>query len=314
MHYPLGRFPVTRSSNVGKLRDAVDGMTAYGHTVSPQSSRLASSLCGAVNGVQLQDLSLAYVAYSTPVTVFAPATERLVVVVIPLGPMEVEAAGTRRRMIESFILPTVGSTRMSPDPIAGALVGAVSVDVLTDLLARTFSNRLQFELDLSQPYPLLLSGESALRRNWLSQAQADVRPDSADMLDALTIGLANVNKYRLPHGSTRRQLPSYVLSAAQYIRVHFAEPINLTQLSHRIGISSRQLQLAFRAHLGMTPNEYLRELRLERARNLLTSSKPPAIADIAVAVGIPHLGRFAQYFAQRFGIRPSEYGHERHHL
>lgn len=313
MHHPLGRFPIAHSNDLGKLRDAVDGMTAYEHAVS-QSSRQTSSLAGVVNGVQLQGLSLAYVAYSTPVTVFAPATDRRVVVVIPLGPMEVEAAGTRRRMTESFILPSVGSARMLPDPFAGALVGAVSVDLLTDLLTTTFCDRLQFDLELMQPHPLPLNGERALRRSWLTQAQNDERLDSTDMLDALAVGLINVSKYRLHYGGTRHQLPSYVLSAAQYFRLHFAEPINLAQLSHRIGISSRQLQLAFRAHLGVTPKAYLRELRLEHAMNLLASTNPPAIADIAMAVGMPHLGRFAQYFTQRFGIRPSEYGHERRRM
>lgn len=307
MRYPLSHFPLAHSGELGKLRDAVDGMTDYGHAVS-QSSRRSSSLQGVVNGVRLQDISLAYVAYSTPVSVFAPPTGDLVVVVIPLGPMFVEAAGTRRRMTESFILPTVESITMLPDPTAGALVGAVSIDVLTELLATTFGHRLQFELDLTQAHPVLLTGELAVRRSWLTQAQDRQRPDATDMLDALAVGLIDVSKYGLADDAKEQQLPAYVLSTAQYLRTHFSEHISLTDVSSKIGISSRQLQLAFRVHLGMTPNEYLRALRLDQALKLLTSVNPPSIADIAVAVGIPHLGRFAQYFTQRYGVRPSDYG------
>lgn len=305
MRHPLSRFPVAHSGDVAKLRDAVDGMTDYGHAVT-RSSRQRSSIHGVVNGVQLDNVSLAYVAYSTPVSVFAPPTGNLLVVVVPLGPMYVEVAGTRHKMTQAFMLPSLESTTMIPDPSAGALVGAVSTKFVLESLETTFGSQLLFEIDLSRPRPIALSAENALRRNWLTQAHAEDGPNADDLLDSLTIGLGPATRYWKAENLTAQHLPSYVLAAVQYLRHNYTTHINLTELSRVVGISSRQLQLAFRAHVGTTANEYLRNIRLDKAYTLLESSKASRVADVAVEVGIPHLGRFAQYFTRRFGILPSE--------
>lgn len=305
MHSPLTPFPIVHTSDVSRLRDAVDKMTNYEHGVS-RSSLHPPLVRGIVNGLRLDDISLVYVAYSTPVSVLAPPTGGLVVVVIPLGPMGVEVAKNKWQMTKSFILPSPVSTIMTPDPNAGALVGAVAKDTILGLLATAFGDQMLFDIDLSQPHPITLHAELALRRSWLAQTDGEGRPDAIDLLDALTVGLVNTTQYVRYGDHHKQHLPSYVVSAVQYLKKHYSERINLADVSRRVGISDRQLQCAFRLHVGSTANDYLRKIRLEKAYNLLTSSKPPRVADVAVSVGIPHLGRFAEYFTLRFGVRPSD--------
>ncbi len=82
----------------------------------------------------------------------------------------------------------------------------------------------------------------------------------------------------------------------------------VTELAAAAGVSIRSLQVGFKQHIGMSPTEYLRDLRLQRVRDALQASSPDqsTIADLAYAWGFNHLGRFAQLYRKRFGELPSQ--------
>ena len=66
------------------------------------------------------------------------------------------------------------------------------------------------------------------------------------------------------------------------------------------------LQREFRK-TGHSPHAFLHGLRLDRARAALVAPTPETtVADVAHACGIAHLGRFSQYYRERFGECPSE--------
>jgi adenylate cyclase len=57
----------------------------------------------------------------------------------------------------------------------------------------------------------------------------------------------------------------------------------------------------------MTPLEWVRQARLDRARHALLESGPDAsVSEVAVASGFTQLGRFAAQYCSRFGELPSE--------
>jgi transcriptional regulator GlxA family with amidase domain len=69
------------------------------------------------------------------------------------------------------------------------------------------------------------------------------------------------------------------------------------------------LQYAFRKHIGMTPMAYARTVRLAQAHRELESADPSSgltVARVAAAWGFMNPGRFASYYAQQYGRRPSE--------
>jgi len=75
------------------------------------------------------------------------------------------------------------------------------------------------------------------------------------------------------------------------------------------GVSVRGLQQGFRDYLGITPLEYLREVRLARARDDLLAADPEAdvsVTEVAYRWGFGHLARFAGYYRHRYGELPSE--------
>ncbi len=305
---PLSGFPVVHSANHGALRDAVDGLTGYDHAVIRSTSAPRPG-AGLVNGLRLDRISLVFVAYANRVSVLAPPTRDQVLLVIPLGPMHVETAGHRSRMTTPFALSSAIETTMHPDPDAGALVASVQVSAIVEVLRESFGGHRTFELDLSQTRPIPLNASIGLRRTWTEFVW---RPDPAgveDLIDSLLIGLVPYINYLAHERAEWLQPPAYLMAAVRYLRRHHAEPISITSLSDAIGIGSRQLQIAFKAHIGCTAQEYLKGLRLEHAWALLGSASlahtERTIASVGAEVGIPHQGRFAQYFVERFGVLPS---------
>ncbi len=91
-----------------------------------------------------------------------------------------------------------------------------------------------------------------------------------------------------------------------WLAQHALSRVPLAELARRAGRSMRSLQRAC-AKLGYTPQTYLHSVRLDRAREmLLAPGEMLTVAEVAETVGYPHLGRFAGYYAERFGELPSD--------
>ena len=82
--------------------------------------------------------------------------------------------------------------------------------------------------------------------------------------------------------------------------------VRVAELARRAGVSPRTVERAF-LRTGCTPLEYLRGVRLERARRLLADPGPAmTVAEAARAAGFTHLGRFATEYRRHFGELPSQ--------
>ncbi|GAA5153729.1 AraC family transcriptional regulator [Amycolatopsis dongchuanensis] len=78
------------------------------------------------------------------------------------------------------------------------------------------------------------------------------------------------------------------------------------ELARAAGVSLRTLQEGFRSRFGTTVTHYQRELRLERAHRMLSAAGPTSsVAEIALACGFLHFGRFSRDYRLRYGITPS---------
>ena len=78
----------------------------------------------------------------------------------------------------------------------------------------------------------------------------------------------------------------------------------LADLARVAGISARSLQYGFQERHGTTPMRYLRQVRLDRARDDLAQAHG-SVADIAYHWGFTNLGRFARAYRDRFGEFPT---------
>jgi AraC-like DNA-binding protein len=104
-----------------------------------------------------------------------------------------------------------------------------------------------------------------------------------------------------------RILPRHVKSVVDYIQAYPEQPMDLGTLTAIAGCSARSLNSRFHENLGISPMRYLRELRMEKARqDLLDPQKPRSVTDVAMHWGFYQLGRFAHDYRQRFNESPRD--------
>lgn len=78
-------------------------------------------------------------------------------------------------------------------------------------------------------------------------------------------------------------------------------------LAEMLNITERTLQNKLKAYTGMTPSQYLTELRLLRARKLLEDRTFETITEVCYAVGLKTPWYFSRLMKERFGKHPSDF-------
>ncbi|MCB0839897.1 MAG: helix-turn-helix transcriptional regulator, partial [Bacteroidetes bacterium] len=80
---------------------------------------------------------------------------------------------------------------------------------------------------------------------------------------------------------------------------------NLPEISKEMGLSRAQFYRKVKTLTGQSPSVYIRNLRLQKAQELLKSTQLN-ISEVAYAVGFKDLSYFSRSFSEEFGISPSE--------
>ena len=80
---------------------------------------------------------------------------------------------------------------------------------------------------------------------------------------------------------------------------------NVALIATKVAMSERQLFRKLKSVLDMTPTEYLRRYRLEKAKQMLVEGK--AIGFTSFEVGFSSQSYFAKCFKAQFGVSPSEF-------
>ena len=98
--------------------------------------------------------------------------------------------------------------------------------------------------------------------------------------------------------------PKRLRDAIILMERNLEEPLKLPEIADYIEISQRQLERLFLRHTGDTPVRYYINVRLDRARGLVTQTEIP-LAEIAGACGFGSAEQFTRAYKKRFRIVPS---------
>lgn len=82
--------------------------------------------------------------------------------------------------------------------------------------------------------------------------------------------------------------------------------LNVSTICQELNVGRNKLQKEIKTEVGMTPVEFIRSIRLNEAKNLL-SAEDITVSEVAYSVGFNNLSYFSRSFKTEFGVLPSEW-------
>lgn len=98
----------------------------------------------------------------------------------------------------------------------------------------------------------------------------------------------------------------YLDAAINYIHTNYSNSITVNELTSLLGISQPYLYKIFMENLKKSPKQYIQDLKLTHAENLLKNTDM-SITQIALSVGFQDVLTFSKFFALKSGLSPSAY-------
>jgi len=93
----------------------------------------------------------------------------------------------------------------------------------------------------------------------------------------------------------------------QYIKEHYSDKdLTTRSIADNTYLSQNYMCALFKKETGKTVNEYITEVRLERAKELL-KDRHVKLYEIALAIGITDPNYFSSMFKKSTGLTPSQY-------
>jgi len=138
------------------------------------------------------------------------------------------------------------------------------------------------------------------------------RLGSSALADALQLVLAvQVLRELAPPDAGRRERvwllsERQVRQALGFMRANLQEDLSLSDIAEAVGLSVYHFARAFRASVGVPPHQYLIQLRISRARELLAGSDL-SLAKIALETGFKSQSHFTYAFKRALRVTPREY-------
>jgi AraC family transcriptional regulator len=152
--------------------------------------------------------------------------------------------------------------------------------------------------DGASPSRLATKGEGLCRAAW-SGAPCDVLEPLIDRVMAEVLAVAAEHERPTTHPRIQR--------AVDAIDARYAEAISVDQLAAIARMSPFHFARSFRRVTGQTPHQYLLQVRLSRAAEIL-ATRTCSVTEASLLVGWNDVGRFARVFRERYGVPPREFG------
>lgn len=210
-------------------------------------------------------------------------TERLLLSMVREGHLDYQNAISRANMLSNGI-PTGDS-----DPILQAIVSCTS---FTSLCVR---EAIQAGISPDTAYRV---GDSYIQSMVQCKTVTELRSINHTMYEDF---IRRVHKIRQnPKVSFQIQL------CKDYIETHADEPLSLEILSKQARYSEYHLSRKFKQEMGQSIRAYIRQIRIERAKFLLTSTAEP-IAKIAEELQFSSSSHFSSVFQELTGEKPQKF-------
>jgi len=155
------------------------------------------------------------------------------------------------------------------------------------------------------------SGESLANQVWLLPGRNGVPRvclcSKIPLLDreGEVAGIAGIKRpYELSDDGSSGH--SRLMSVVAFVSTKYAKDIEVSDMAEHVLLSVSQLQREFASCFGISPNRYLREVRIGVARHLVESTDLP-MSQVAIDCGFYDQSHFSRHFKASTGMTPLKY-------
>lgn len=312
---PLSNFPVVRSSDPEFVRDRLFRVFgANGFDIGRANTTFAFD----ANHLQIRGLGLSYCDYSSEVSIrFGEAT--FVRQIFNIEGVGRYAAGKQTGEITpgswSPILPARTPLRLDLKPDYRQLVLRIEVEALRRNLGALIGQELDQPLVFDET-PARQPAMEALRLrlfhfahdfNARGQFFSDIAAAEVERMVIMKFLMCHRHNYT--HYLLREPLPvssSAVKLVEEYIEANWDKPIDIETMVNVSGVSARSLFRQFRKTRGYSPADFVKRVRLDRARHMLEQADSEgSVIQTALKCGFQNAGHFARDYRGTFGELPS---------
>ncbi|WP_395738010.1 helix-turn-helix domain-containing protein [Prosthecobacter sp.] len=235
------------------------------------------------------------------------------------GAAEYEFRGGRRLVLTGdhiLIVPPGLRHRAARDVRSPTVHSSITIDL--DGAARSGCPFTRAELDwlrtrlwgtrpeVRAMTPLLRRRARVLHRMIHQHPQHAPAPDEAAVLRLQIAGIL-IEAAKAGEGLSSGREAGLVTAAIAHLELHFDKPLQMDAVAETIGCSRSRFYAAFRRETGMSPNDWLLRLRVDKALALLAGDATPSVREIAHATGFSSHAYFCQVIRKYTGRSPGEH-------
>ncbi|MDQ6522453.1 AraC family transcriptional regulator [Nocardioides sp. LHD-245] len=318
-HEPLHQYGRLRTSDPDEAQHVVADVYEP-HVLTPDRS---TTLRARMNAVQSGELTIGYLTYGLAAGIDLPPNDSWYHINVTLrGDSTVtrsdgSTTATTGRRSAAVLLPhhrQAIAWNADTEQLAVRIPREALEAQVATLLQRPVDGPLELGLNVDLTTP---AGRGLLRALDFVVSEWDAdglmahnalarRQLESLVLSSLVLASTGPHQSVLEEESTSR--PEVVRAVCEHIDARAADLPTLADLVAVAGVGARTLQSQFRATMGCTPIQYLRQERLRRVRAELDAprSATATVTDVATRWGFYHLGRFSSTYRATFGELPSQ--------
>jgi AraC-like DNA-binding protein len=118
--------------------------------------------------------------------------------------------------------------------------------------------------------------------------------------------LADEQCTRLIEAAMQEKSANAVSASIHYLKTNLARQVTVAELAESVAMSPSTFAHLFKSVIGISPYQFLKQLRLERALELLCETESN-VSEASAAVGYSSVSHFINEFKRQYGVTPGHY-------